>query len=77
MTLPKTTNKSRKSVGIESMNTSCTTTNFPMNPYFSTLFSNLTSQQQQQQQLFTQLLLSGRSISLLLLFNLVLFYIYY
>jgi hypothetical protein len=45
------------------MNTSCTSSNFPMNPFFSTLFPNLTSQQQQQQQLFTQLLLSGRSIS--------------
>ncbi|CAF0732878.1 unnamed protein product [Adineta steineri] len=58
MTLPTTSEKSRKSEAY-SMNTSCTSpSNFHMNPFFSTLFPNLTSQQQQQQ-IFTQLLLSG------------------
>jgi hypothetical protein len=42
------------------MNTSCTSSNFHMNPFFSTLFPHLASQQQQQQQLLTQLLLSGK-----------------
>jgi class 6 POU domain transcription factor len=51
------------------MNTSCTSTNYSMNPFFSTLFPNLTSQQQQQQQLFTQLLLSGASCPPLLSYN--------
>ncbi len=74
MTLPTKSEKSGKAKGIDSfsfssikklilansMNTSCTSSNFPMNPFFSTLFPNLASQQQQQQQqLFTQLLLSG------------------
>ena len=78
MTLPTTSPKSSNSDGnslltvvrlilikkslVNSMNTSCTSSNFHMNPFFSTLFPNLTSQQQQQQQqqLLTQLLLSGK-----------------
>lgn len=72
MTLPTSSSstKSRKSE-INSMNTSCTSPNFPMNPFLSTLFPNLTSEQRQQQQLFNQFLLSGAAAtsSPLLSFN--------
>ena len=96
MTLPTASEKSRKSKGrpaclpsvhrfhillsVNPMNTPCTSSNLPMNPFFSALFSNFSSQQhqqhqqqqQQQQQLLTQLLLSGvltlRSASILIPF---------
>ncbi|UJR20777.1 hypothetical protein I4U23_023890 [Adineta vaga] len=54
MTLPSNSEKSRISEA------SCTSpSNEYVNPFYSNIFSHLTSQQQQQQLLLTQLLLSG------------------
>jgi hypothetical protein len=71
MTLPTASKKSRMPEGIYlfefdlffffSNLVSCTSSNQYINPFYSTLFPNLTSQQQQQL-LLTQLLFSGKNI---------------